>query len=306
MAPRRRHTGVGIVLTAIILLASACGRATALDTSALDDDAITVGSFNFPESILLGEIYAQALEGAGYRVERLFDLGSRELVVPALQRGLVEVLPEYGGSALAFMGGAPTADPDATHLRLLPAAAERGITALDPAPAMDQNGFAMTRERASELGVQTLSDLAPIAHELTFAGPPECRDRPLCLQGLRDTYGVRFGTVLSLDTGGPLTAAALRGGQADVGLLFTSDPTFRSDDFMLLRDDRGLEPADAVTPLVREETLQRFGDGVGQALDAVSARLTTDDLREMNLQVAQGSPPSRVAREWLARAAALG
>lgn len=288
-----------VLILAAGLVAVACRSGSVVDTSALDDRAITVASFDFPESVLLAEVYAQALEAAGFTVDRSFNLGTRELVLPALQRGLVEVVPEYAGSALEFVGGHPDADPRTTHRRLVRAMGSRGIRVLDAAPAMDQNGFAVTTDLASLLGLRTLSDLTPHASDMVLAGPPECQQRPLCLPGLRDVYGLRFSRFVPLDAGGAITVAALRNGTADVGLLFTSDPTFRGNGFVLLKDDRGLEPAENVTPMINEEALTRFGNGVAAALDGVSSRLTLDALRSMNRSVATGASPAVVARAWL-------
>ena len=281
--------------------ASACSRMPAPDTSALEDDAITVASFNFPESVLLAELYAQALEGAGYRVERELDLGTRELVAPALERGLVELVPEYSGSALEFLAGpgSASADPAVTSAALADELARRGILALESSSAEDRNGFVVTAETAAANSWATISDLEGVASILTFGGPPECPTRPLCLIGLQTAYGVRFGTVVPLDEGGPLTVAALRSGDIHVGLLFTSDGAIQTNGFVLLEDDRQLQPAENVTPVLRSEVLERFGNGVAEALDAVSAELTTEDLRAMNAAVSAGHTPAEVVRTWL-------
>jgi len=286
-------------ILAVLLLATSCHSAGSRSTSALDDDAITVGSFDFPESVLLAELYAQTLERAGYPVVREFDLGPRELVFPSLQRGLLEVIPEYAGSALSFVGGDASADPGITHDRLSQALGARGLTVLDGAPAMDRNGFAVTLATAAGLNLTSLRDLSAHAGQMVFAGPPECAQRPLCLQGLTTMYGLHFSDVLSLDTGGPLTVSALTAGTADVGLLFTSDPILNGGQLVLLRDDLGLEPAENVTPVVNAEVLQRFGAGVSTALDALSAKLSTDELRDMNGSVESGTPPADVARVWI-------
>lgn len=288
-----------IVILALLLLV-ACGPEADPVTTVLDDDAITVASFNFPESVLLAELYALALEDAGFRVERELDLGTRELVAPSLLRGLVEVVPEYAGSALTFLGGSSSPDAAATHAALEDALEPHGIVALEPSPAEDRNGFAVTAITAAELGVVSLGDLVPLSPELTFGGPPECPTRPLCLLGLERAYGMEFAAFVPLDEGGPLTVAALRSGQVDVALLFTSAGAVRTNGFVLLEDDRNLQPAENVTPLVRWEVLERFGDEVAEVLDAVSAALTTADLRAMNAAVTDGASPRATAAAWLA------
>lgn len=302
--PRRVHRGAIAAVCAASLLATACGASSdAQRISVLRDDAISVGSFDFPESTVLAEIYAQALEAAGFRVDRELGLGPRELVEPALQRGLVELIPEYAGSALTFvtLGGAPpTSDPEATNRALAEALAPRGITVLDPAPAQDQNGFAVTRATATRYGLQTISDLAPVARSMTFGGPVECPRRPLCLQGLESTYGLSFKDFVALDASGPLTAAALAGGQVDVALMFTTDGQIAQNDLVALEDDLGLQPAENVTPVVRTDAVQRFGPRLVDVLNAVSAELTDGALRALNAQVGfERIEPADAARAWL-------
>jgi osmoprotectant transport system substrate-binding protein len=296
------HRWVAGILLALVL--TSCGTnpsSTALGVGALHDDAITVASFDFPESVVLAEIYSQALESNGFRVIRQFDIGARELVDPALERGLVELVPEYAGSALQFLGATSpnVSDPAAVHRSLARAFEARGITALSAAPAQDQNGFAVTSQTASKYGLVRLSDLAPIAGELTLGGPPECPQRPLCAGGLTSTYGSRFERFLPLDASGPITTDALKSGTVDVALMFTTDGDINTDGFVLLQDDRHLQPAENVTPVVNAEVVQRFGEQAVEVIDAVSRELTTGDLRSLNAAVAGGQAPQQVAAAWL-------
>jgi osmoprotectant transport system substrate-binding protein len=277
-----------------------CGREAGPPvTSVLEDATITIGSFNFPESEVLAEIYALALEGRGFRVERQLDVGPRELLIPALQRGLVELVPEYAGSLLGYLEGSASNDPATTHQRLQVELAPRGLVAMSAAPAEDRNTFAILQTTAENLGVESLSDLPFFAPGMTFGGPPECPERDLCLKGLVDVYGLRFNDFIALDAGGPLTAQALNDGTIDVGLLFSSDPTLGAGRLLDLVDDRGLQPAENVTPIVSQVTLERFGDGLADILNAVSALLRTSDLREMNAAMAAGRAAPEVARGWL-------
>ena len=291
------------LILAVPLVLSACVGSDRLAGDALGDDAITVGSFNFPESVLLAEIYAQAMEGAGYRVRREIALGPRELVMPALVGGLVEFVPEYAGSGLQFLAGsgAASSDLEANHRIFADRLAQLHVTALAASPAADQNGFAVTSETADRYGLRTLSDLAAVSHQLVFGGPLECTTRPFCLPGLERRYGIVFGNVLSnLDVGGPRTVAALAEGTIDVGLLFTSDGAIELNDFVLLRDDLGLQPAENITPVIRSDALARFGPGLARRVNAVSALLSTDELRSLNAEVARGADPDGIASDWLA------
>jgi osmoprotectant transport system substrate-binding protein len=262
-----------------------------------------VASFDFAESEVLAEIYSQALEGRGVAVRRAFHLGPREFVAPALAAGMVELVPEYAGTAVQFRSiGAtvPPQDASRTHDALVARLDGTRVRALAAAPAQDTNTFVMRRALAEREGVRKLSDLAVTAPRLTLAGPPECPTRPACLSGLEKTYGLRFQEFVPLDAGGPLTREALKNGNVDVAMLFTTDPAIEDDDIVELADDRGLQPAENVTPLVRQEVVDRWGAMVVEAIDDVSRRLTTDALRQLNARVATGTPVNVVAAEWLA------
>jgi osmoprotectant transport system substrate-binding protein len=274
------------------------------------DGALTIASFDFPESAIIAELYGQALADAGYRVEVLHEVGPRELLAPALERGLVEFVPEYLGTALGFLTRRPdaaTADVNETYRALASELQARGIVALEPAPAQDANGFAVTRETAERYDLETISDLGPVAGELVFGGPPECPERPLCLQGLQDVYGLSFESFFAVDASGPVTVAALQADQVDVALMFTTSGYLDGPELMLLRDDRELQPAENVVPVVRADVLRRLGPGVREVVESVSRRLTTEDLVELNRLVSlEGEEPGAVAGDWLAAHGIVG
>jgi osmoprotectant transport system substrate-binding protein len=295
---RRCIKGRSALCLCLVLL-SGCVRSTPSRTGVLADDSLTVGSFDFPESVLLAELYAQALEAQGINVDRELALGPRELVMPALQRGLLEVVPEYTGSALAFFGEPVPREPDKVVARLQVALGKRDLRSLVPAAAEDQNGFVVTKETATELGLRRLSDLGRFASRLRFGGPPECRRRPLCLGGLVNVYGLRFAHVVTLDAGGPLTLQALHNDLVDVALVFTSDAALSERGLVLLLDDRHLQPPEQIVPVVHARSFERFGTAARGALNAVSSELTTRSLRVMNAAVAAGRTPADVARRWL-------
>jgi osmoprotectant transport system substrate-binding protein len=298
----RRWSAVAAVWL-VVVASCADGHDAEAPPSALGDDAITVGSFDFPESVLLAELYSRALEAHGYHVERAFGLGAREFVAPALSAGLIELLPEYAGTAVTFrsLGSVqPSADPATTHEQLVDAFAGSEITVLAAAPAEDANTFVVTPATARSHGLVRLSDLAAVAGDFTFGGPPECSQRPLCLIGLQRRYGVRFDEVVSLDAGGPATRQALDVGTVDVGLLFTTDPALA--EYVRLTDDLGLQPAENVTPLLRREVEERWGAEVVEVIDGVSRRLDTDALRRLNAADAEHPGSDDVAAitgSWL-------
>jgi osmoprotectant transport system substrate-binding protein len=296
--------GIALATAACIALALAgCGEAERRGTAtALGNDTITIGSFDFPESRLLAEIYGQALRADGFDVVVRDGVGPRELVHPALARGLVELVPEYAGTALEAVSlgesqGAP--DVGTTHDALVSALEEGPLVALDPAPAQNANAFVVTRATADAFALSSISDLGPVASRLTLGGPPECPNRPFCLRGLEETYDLDFAEFLALDAGGPLTYQALADGYVDVALLFTTDPGIIGEGLVVLDDDRSLQPAENVTPIVHREAVEHFGPRLTQSVNTVSARLTTDELRALNGRLGDGEAPADVARDWL-------
>jgi osmoprotectant transport system substrate-binding protein len=263
---------------------------------------ITVTSFDFPESEILAELYGQALRSAGYPVEVVPRLGPREIIQPALEQGKVDLVPGYLGSGLNYLSEqkrVSTTDPRTTHALLRQALAARGLAALDFAPGEDRNGFVVTGDTARRRRLRQLSDLRPIARQFTFGGPPECPERALCLRGLRDVYGLEFKR-FELMPSRRATADALEAGEIDVGMLETTDGNLAGRDLEQLEDDRGLQPAENVVPLVRKEIIATYGSALVRVLDAVSAQLTTGDLIRMNSRVqVDGAAPAAVAAGWL-------
>jgi osmoprotectant transport system substrate-binding protein len=301
---RRSAPAVALVLTTIILLA---GCSAADDRPPPEDPrrpVITVTSFDFPESETLAELYGQALRRQGYPVEVVPRLGTREIVEPALEQGRVDVVPSYLGSALNFLHEqqrVATADPHAAHALLEQALAGRGVSVLAFAPAQNRNGFVITGDMARTRGLQRLSDLRPIARRLVFGGPPECPERPLCLRGLRDVYGLEFQRFQPMPSRS-VTANALEAGEIDVGMLETTNGNLVDRDLMQLEDDRRLQPAENIVPMAREEILAAYGPALVRLINAVTAQLTTRELVAMNRRVElEGAEPAAVAADWLLR-----
>jgi osmoprotectant transport system substrate-binding protein len=294
----RRRTIAGAAIAAFALIAAACGSGG--DGGTIDGPTITIGSANFSENALVAEIYAQALESEGYQVERKLNVGNREIYAPALESGELDLVPEYIGSALTYLGGTPSPDSDETYAALKAAWEANGIDVLDYAPAQDKNGFVVTKATAESLGVAKVSDLAAYNGTLVLGGPPECPERAFCLKGLEDVYGLTFQEFRPLDAGGPITVAALEGDEIQVGLLFTSDGTILAKDFVLLEDDKGLQPAENLAPAVRSEITEAYGDKFAETLKKVSDKLTTTELISLNKLVGiDGQDPETVAADWL-------
>ncbi|MCH7845415.1 MAG: ABC transporter substrate-binding protein [Acidobacteria bacterium] len=286
----------GVLVVTVALVAAACSS----DSGEIDGPTIKIGSANFSESALVAEIYAQALEAEGYSVDRKLNIGSREIYKPALESGELDLLPEYIGTMLTFLGGEASSDSAATHSALQAAWEPEGISILDFAPAQDKNGLVVTKATAEELGVSRTSDLANFNGTLVFGGPPECPNREFCLIGLQSLYGLDFLEFKPLDVGGPITVTALESGEIDVALLFTSSGVILAKEFVLLEDDKGLQPAENLAPAVRTEILDAYGDRFANVLNAVSSVLTTTELIALNKAVeVDGEDPDKVAADWL-------
>ena len=294
---RRRPAGLLGVL--LLVLVVACGGAPA-DPPA-PTATIRFASYDFQENQILVEVYAEAARRAGLPVSVQHGIGTREVVSPALQQGVVDVVVEYLGTATLF---ARPEFPDlpqtaeGLHAVLARVLGGRGVLVLDAARAEDQNGFAVTTAFAAENGVGRLSDLVPLAPDLVFGGPPECPDRPLCLKGLEDVYGLDFAEVLAMPTRAA-TVEALLSGNIHVGLLETTDARLAVAPVMLLVDDLGLQPRENVVPLVRKSVADRYEGDLVDALNETSALLTTGDLVQLNRAVElEGLTPREAAKRW--------
>lgn len=295
----RRRQIVGYAPLAVAALLSGCAPS---EVRVADDDTVRVASYDFTENVILAEIYAQALQRNGIDVSTVHGLGTRELVIPALEQGQVDVVVDYLGAALDFVAGSSTtASSDSAEVAaaLRSAFADRAISVLDYAPAEDQNGFAVPIELAVEEDLINMSDLIEIAPTLRFGAPPECPSRRYCLIGLRDTYGLRFDSFQPMPSRAA-TVEALLSGEIDIGLLETTDPRLSGARLVLLVDDRGLQPRENIVPLVRDDALDQAGGRLADVLDAVSAKLTTADLIELNGAVEiDNRPAADVASDWL-------
>lgn len=298
---RSRSAVLGACLLALALLAAACDTGEDGNGTTGDGDqkaSLTVGADNFAESEIVAEMYAQVLENAGYQVSRTFGT-TREARIPAMESGEIHLSPEYVATLLLFLDAdaETSSDPQALIGPTEQLLADRGLTLLDPSPAVDTNAFVVTQETADEHSLSAVSDLQPVAGQLTLGGPPECPERPFCIPGLKDVYGIEFSEFRPLDAGGPLTVEALAGGEIDVGLLFSTQSVIADRGWVLLEDDQGLQAADNITPLVREDILN---DEIESLLNAVSAQLTTENMTELNGKVEiDQEDPADVARTFL-------
>ena len=261
---------------------------------------IIVGvSGSFTENQLVAEMYAQVLEHAGYTVQRQFDLRSREVSQSALESGQIDLKPEYLSSLLLYLdpNGEHSNDPRAVAAQVAARLAPSGLSVLTPSPAQDQNTFVANAETAQRFGLTTMSSLAAAAGQLTLGAPPECPQRPYCLTGLKDVYGILFWDFVPLDAGGPQTVEALKNNDVQIGLLFSTDPSIEANGFVQLVDDKHLQDAENITPVIRTAVLN---DEVRRRLDGVSAALTTDNMTALiGKVVLDGQDIPTVARDFL-------
>jgi osmoprotectant transport system substrate-binding protein len=309
MTDRRSLLKLASVALVGAMVFTACGdddtTGTGTTGGPTDMGDITIAAYNFGESKILANMYALVLEEAGYS-PTVKELTTREVVAPTLQEGKIDVVPEYIGTYTEYLnvqangeGAKPlaTTDPDTTLEALTPLANAVGVTVLEPSAAQDQNSFAVTAAFAEENQLETLSDLSALGGEYILGGPPECPRRPFCQPGLEDTYGITISEFKPLDTGGPLTKAAIEDGTVDIGLVFSSDGGIEALGLQVLADDKNLQTADNVVPVMNTEA---YTEEAGAALNSISAVLTTDDLIALNNMVdIERQQPDDVAETWL-------
>ncbi len=287
-------------IVAAILL-GACGEDFSSPGSAEggENRSVVVGSANFPENAVLAEIYAGALEAQGVEVSTKLNVGSREVLLPALEKGEISVLPEYTGALLEYLGkekseATETSDQITEIRALLPSE----LTVLEPSAAQDQETVTCTRDVVDEHSLRSLEDLAPVSKDLTFGGPPELPRRDgFGLRGLKSVYGIEFKEFRPLDVAGPLTVSALKSGKVDCANLFSTQSAIAVNGFVSLADPKKLIASQAVVPLVAKAVAT---PETKAALDRVSAKLTTDELEKLVGRVEiDKDDPAAVAEEFL-------
>ncbi|MFD9063510.1 ABC transporter substrate-binding protein [Kitasatospora purpeofusca] len=270
---------------------SAAGGA-GTSAAAAPGGTVVVGSANFPENVLLGSIYSQALRAKGVKVEEKFNIGSREVLYGQLQSGSLSVLPEYNGALLAYLGG-KSADPTSAAVNAeLTKTLPPSLGILESSPAEDKDTLSISQESADKFGLKTIADLAAKAGEFTIGGPPEFKSRQE--QPLKDVYGLTFKEWKST---GETTANAVKDGSIQVGNVFSTDPKITQLKLVPLADPKNLFGAQNVTPLVNKAKMDTTTTG---ALNAVSAKLDTAGLLALMKKVAvDKEDPSAVAKDWL-------
>jgi osmoprotectant transport system substrate-binding protein len=261
---------------------------------------IVVGSANFTENQILAEIYAQALQAKGVNVTKKLSIGSREAYFPGLQDGSIDLIPEYTGVLLQYLNKSATeTQPDAVYAALQKALPGT-LTVLEKSSAEDKDAVVVTKETAAKYNATSIADLAANCGQLVFGGPPEFKTRPDGIPGLQKTYNCTFKDYKALDAGGPLTVAALKNGDVQAADIFSTDASIVANNFVVLQDPKSNFAAQNVVPLINKS---KVNDTVTQTLNAISAKLTTDELTKLNAEASSDTKPSpeTVAKNWLSK-----
>jgi osmoprotectant transport system substrate-binding protein len=287
-----------------LLALSACGGGDPLETDDNGEDAspadengaLVVGSQQYYSNTIIAEIYAQVLEQEGYEIQREYEIGQREVYIPELEAGAIDVFPEYAGNLLDYFD--PETEPgeaEAVHAALGDALPE-GLQALDYAEATDQDSYVVTEDFAEEHDLTTVADLAEVDEDLSIAANSEFETRPYGIEGLAETYGVELDLVPVEDSGGPLTLGALLDGEVEVANIYSADPAIEDNDLFILEDTESLVLPQNVVPIVS----QSVDDAARDAINEVQAVLDQQELLDINShsQSTQDSPAD-VAQWWL-------
>lgn len=300
----RRWTRRALLPVAAIglLTLSACGGSDPLaedDSTAAADGSVTVGSADFPESQIIAELYAGVLQDAGIEASTEPGIGAREAYIGAVEDGSIDLVPDYSGNLLLYVD--PESDVSSAEeiITELPDALPEGLTVFEASDAENKDAMVVTQETADEYSLSSIADMAPVCDQLVIAGPPEFQERAYGLPGLEENYGCVPASFEPInDGGGTLTVDALTRGEVDVANIFTTTPAIEEQDLVVLEDPENNFIAQQVVPLAAAD---RLPDGAQEALDDFSAKLTTQDLIELNQAVTGDGAvsPEQAAQDWL-------
>jgi osmoprotectant transport system substrate-binding protein len=303
---RRLPGTAAVALAATAALLAGCSSSSdnksdnPLSGGKSDGGTVVVGSNNFAESILIADIYGEALKAKGVKVTYKPNIGSRETTYGLLKNGSITVLPEYNGALLAYLDKNAAPKTVAATTAAISAKLDSKLTLLDPAPAQDKDSVTFNADTANKYKLtsqSSIADLKDVAKDLSLGASPEFQTRQQGLLGLKSVYGLTFKSFKALDAGGPLTQAALKKNTVQAADIFTTDPTISKEKFVVLQDPKNLFGFENVQPLVYKSGLSQKGV---DALNAVSAKLDTAALLDLDTQVQLDSKdPLDVAKAWL-------
>lgn len=300
-ARKKAHLVTGVVAAGALFALAGCATTdptAPADGAQGDGDTIIVGSFNFPESEILGEIYVQSLEAAGFDVESSFNLGPRQTTIPALEDGSVNLMPEYNGNLAFYYDEASEATTTEELGVALDELIPDGFQVLEPSPAEDKDAYVVTQAKADEVGLQTIGDLSKL-EPFTLGANPQFGELPYGIPGLAAVYGVTDVSFVPIeDYGGPDTVKALVDDAVQVADIYTTSPALVEENLVVLEDPENLIAAQNVIPLLNSDI---YSDELAEVLNEVSAALTTEDLIALRDRVEgdEKAQPSVAAQDWL-------
>ncbi|QNA91307.1 MULTISPECIES: ABC transporter substrate-binding protein [unclassified Microbacterium] len=287
----------GVSLVAALVLAG-CASSNPLDAPTDDagsgeSETIVIGSQAYYSNEIIAEIYAQALEAADFDVDRQFNIGQRDAYMPDVESGAIDVFPEYTGNLLEYLDKDATAtSPDDVYAALQDALPD-GLTALDYADASDQDTYTVLKSFADENGLTSIGDLSKVTTPVTIGAAPEFEQRPYGPAAAKEVYGVD----LAFSATGPTTLESLLAGKIQVADIYSADPAFQTQDIVALEDPENIILASNVVPIVSDDV----ADGVADVINAISAKLTAEELVALNVQsTVDQKSASDIATQWLA------
>jgi osmoprotectant transport system substrate-binding protein len=273
------------------------------------DVQLTIGSKNFTEQKVLGEIYAQGLEAAGFKVSKDLNLGDEKTALAAVKSGEISGYPEYTGTALLSFFGKKADELPKDEMEAYEEARKgfeaEGLVALPPTPFTSSNEVAVTQETADKLGLKTISDLEGKSQDLVLYGSPECRQRLDCLLGLEQVYGLKFKKFVPVAI--DQRHEVLSSGRADVSIVFTTDPQIQREQEVLLEDDKGMFPPYNSTLVLRKDVADKGGESLTKTVKLIQDQLTDENMQELNARVdLDKKDPATVAEEYLNETGLIG
>ncbi|KQQ10742.1 MULTISPECIES: ABC transporter substrate-binding protein [Rathayibacter] len=300
------RVALGALAVGAVVALAGCSSSDPLDEgsgAAEGGDTIVIGSQDYYSNEIIAEIYAQALEDGGFTVQRDFRIGQREIYLPEIESGSIDVFPEYGGSLLQALEPDTTATTADDVYSALTEALPDGLRALDAADASDQNSYTVTQAFADQWGLTDIASLSSVTDPIVLGGNSELQTRPYGPDALLEKYGVETTFQAIEDSGGSTTVDALTSNQIQLANIYTADPNIESNDLLPLEDPDGLFVADNVVPIVSD----KVEDDAAEVLNEVSAKLTAEDLVSLNSEsVNEQKSAASIATEWLTSAGLLG
>jgi osmoprotectant transport system substrate-binding protein len=294
----RKRLGAAVMVLMGVLMFTGCGNSDPLDDGgqSSSSQAIVIGSQDYYSNEIIAEIYAQGLEKSGYKVDRQFRIGQREVYLPEVEAGKIDLFPEYSGNLLQYLKPDTTARTSDAVYQALSKAMPNGLKVLDQSKAADQDSYVVTQAFADKWGISTIKDLSKVTDTMTLGGNSELETRPYGPKGLEQTYGVKVSFTPIEDQGGPLTVKALNDNSIQLANISTASPELKANHLLSLKDPQGLFLASNIVPVASK----KLDDKAVKVINDIDASLSTDDLISMNVRsTTDQESASKIATAWL-------